>query len=74
MDILFFINYIFGKVSNFAFSMILLLDFGNTRVKVAIKDGDDLRQIYCGPVILEDIAESVGGLDIKGGMWCSVHP
>ena len=54
--------------------MILLLDFGNTRVKVAVKDGDDLRQIYCGPVILEDIAESVGGLDIKGGMWCSVHP
>ena len=53
--------------------MILLLDFGNTRVKVAVKDGDDLRQIYCGPVLLEHLSKAVDGLDIHGGMWCSVH-
>ena len=53
--------------------MILLLDFGNTRVKVAVKDGGDLRQIYCGPVLLENISKAVEGLDIHGGMWCSVH-
>ena len=53
--------------------MILLLDFGNTRVKVAVKDGGDLSQIYCGPVLLEHLSKAVEGLDINGGMWCSVH-
>ena len=54
--------------------MILLLDFGNTRVKAAVRDGDGLRQIYCGPVLLDNLSNAVAGLDIKGGMWCSVHP
>lgn len=54
--------------------MKLLLDFGNTRVKVAVRDGDDLRQIYCGPVLLDNLSKAVEGLEIDGGMWCSVHP
>ena len=54
--------------------MILLADFGNTRVKAAVKDGDALRQIYCGPVLLDNLSKAVAGLDIEGGMWCSVHP
>lgn len=53
--------------------MILLLDFGNTRVKAAVKDDGGLRQIYCGPVLLEHLSKAVEGLDIHGGMWCSVH-
>ena len=60
--------------SIFALSMILLVDFGNTRVKAAVKDGNGLRQIYCGLVLLEKLSKAVEGLDIEGGMWCSVHP
>ena len=54
--------------------MILLLDFGNTRVKAAVKEDGGLRHIYSGPVILQNLTDAVAGLDIDGGMWCSVHP
>lgn len=53
--------------------MILLLDFGNTRVKAAVMDGGVMRHIYSGPVLSEPLSEAVEGLDINGGMWCSVH-
>lgn len=54
--------------------MTLLLDFGNTRVKAAVAENGSLRHIYSGPVILQNLSDAVAGLDIKGGMWCSVHP
>jgi type III pantothenate kinase len=54
--------------------MELLLDFGNTRVKAAVKDGGSLRVVYSGPVELNGLTESVAGLDIDRGMWCAVHP
>ena len=54
--------------------MTLLADFGNTRVKVAVWDGGVLRQVYCGPVLLESLSKAVEGMDIDKGMWCSVHP
>lgn len=54
--------------------MELLLDFGNTRVKAAVKDCGTLRVVYSGPVELGGISASVSGLDVHGGMWCSVHP
>lgn len=53
--------------------MILLLDFGNTRVKAAVMDGSVMRHIYAGPVLQESLSEAVEGLRIDGGMWCSVH-
>ena len=54
--------------------MILLADFGNTRVKAAVMENGSLRHIYNGPVLLEKLSDAVGGMDINGGMWCSVHP
>ena len=54
--------------------MTLLLDFGNTRVKAAVPDGDSLHTVYCGPAELPQLQNAVAGLDIDGGMWCSVHP
>lgn len=53
--------------------MILLADFGNTRVKMAVRDKDSLREVYCGPAVLADMRNAVGGLAVQGGMWCSVH-
>lgn len=53
--------------------MILLADFGNTRVKVALGKGNSLDVIYNGPVVLRDMQDAVKGMDIEGGMWCSVH-
>lgn len=53
--------------------MILLLDFGNTRVKAAVIENGTLRQIYCGPVVMEHLLSVVEGLEIDGGLWCSVH-
>ena len=53
--------------------MILLADFGNTRVKVALSRGNSLDVIYNGPVMLRDMQDAVKGVDIEGGMWCSVH-
>ena len=54
--------------------MRLLLDFGNTRVKAAVSDGDGLRSIYCGPADTELLSRAVRGMETDGGMWCSVHP
>ena len=54
--------------------MTLLLDFGNTRVKAAVMENGGLRHIYSGPVVLQSLADAVGGMEINGGMWCSVHP
>jgi len=54
--------------------MTLLADFGNTRVKVAVFDGDVLRQVYSGPVLAESLSQAVEGMEIDKGMWCSVHP
>lgn len=42
--------------------MILLADFGNTRVKAAVLENGRLRHV-----------DSIEGLDVEGGMWCSVH-
>lgn len=54
--------------------MKLLLDFGNTCVKAAVSDGDLIRDVYCGPVELERLQDSLSGIRIDGGMWCSVRP
>lgn len=54
--------------------MKLLLDFGNTRVKAAVLEEGGLRNVYSGPVLLEQLSNVVRYMDIDGGMWCSVHP
>ena len=43
--------------------MILLADFGNTRVKAAVLENGTLRHV-------DDMMKA----DVDGGMWCSVHP
>ena len=43
--------------------MILLADFGNTRVKAAVLENGRLRHV-------DEMKKS----DVDGGMWCSVHP
>ena len=43
--------------------MILLADFGNTRVKAAVLENGRLRHV-------DDMMK----VDVDGGMWCSVHP
>lgn len=43
--------------------MILLADFGNTRVKAAVLDNGHLRHV-----------DDMKKVDVDGGMWCSVHP
>lgn len=53
--------------------MTLLLDFGNTRVKAAVLEDGMPRQVYCGPVHVRQLSDAVAGMDIDGGMWCSVH-
>lgn len=53
--------------------MKLLLDFGNTRVKAAVLENGLLRHVYSGPVLLDRLDEAVRGIDLKGGMWCSVQ-
>jgi len=54
--------------------MVLLLDFGNTRVKAAVVENGSLRHVYCGPVRLDELSDAVAGMEINSGMWCSVHP
>lgn len=54
--------------------MILLADFGNTRVKMAVPLDGGMQIVYSGPVILDDMIESVAQYDVKGGMWCAVCP
>lgn len=54
--------------------MILLADFGNTRVKVAVREQDgSLKLIYSGPVDLDRMKRAAAGLSVEGGMWCSVR-
>ena len=53
--------------------MELLLDFGNTRVKAAVTDGGILRQVFSGESTVDALSAAVSGMDIRGGMWCSVH-
>lgn len=43
--------------------MILLADFGNTRVKAAVLENGRLRHV-------DDMMK----VEVDGGMWCSVHP
>ena len=43
--------------------MILLADFGNTRVKAAVLENGRLRHV-------DDMMK----VDVDGGFWCSVHP
>ena len=43
--------------------MILLADFGNTRVKAAVWENGHLRHV-----------DDMNKEDVDGGMWCSVHP
>lgn len=43
--------------------MILLADFGNTRVKAAVLENGRLRHV-----------DDMKKVDVDGGMWCSVHP
>lgn len=52
--------------------MILLADFGNTRVKMAVPLDGEMQIVYSGPVLLDDIRKSVAQYDISGGMWCAV--
>ena len=65
---------IVAKLVNLRSDMILLADFGNTRVKVAVRDGDSLNEIYCGPVVLDNLKNAVSGVTVDGGMWCAVRP
>ena len=53
--------------------MTLLADFGNTRVKVAVRNGESLTEIYCGPDGLRELQDAVKGIAVDGGMWCTVH-
>ena len=43
--------------------MILLADFGNTRVKAAVLENGRLRHV-----------DDMQNVDVSGGLWCSVHP
>ena len=54
--------------------MILLLDFGNTRVKAAVYDGNSVQCIYSGPSDAASLSGAVNGKAVNGGMWCAVHP
>ena len=54
--------------------MTLLLDFGNTRVKAAVRNGDSLETVYCGPATLTDLKKIIQDFGVDGGMWCTVHP
>ncbi len=52
--------------------MILLADFGNTRVKMAVPLDGEMQVVYSGPVVLDGMMESVARYGIEGGMWCAV--
>lgn len=54
--------------------MKLLIDFGNTRVKVAASTPSGIELLYCGPVELPAMKESVRTIVPDGGMWCTVRP
>ena len=54
--------------------MILLADFGNTRVKAALLIDGSLHEIYSGPARLDSLKQAVRDSTVDGGMWCSVRP
>lgn len=53
--------------------MTLFLDFGNTRVKAAVSDGQGVREVYCGSRQVQALESALKGLQVQGGMWCSVR-
>ena len=53
--------------------MTLFLDFGNTRVKAAVSDGQGVREVYCGSRQVKALESALKGLQVQGGMWCSVR-
>lgn len=53
--------------------MKLLADFGNTRVKVAVVTPSGPELVYCGPVDISAMKQSVGACCPGNGMWCAVH-
>lgn len=53
--------------------MKLLLDFGNTRVKVACRRNGGLEMLYSGPMSLESIISASKGMETDGGLYCAVH-
>lgn len=54
--------------------MKLLIDFGNTRVKVAASTSSGPELLYCGPADLDDVLQAVHACSPAGGIWCSVRP
>lgn len=53
--------------------MKLLLDFGNTRVKVAVSRPSGPELLYSGKADLETIRGLLSLYDADGGMWCAVR-
>lgn len=53
--------------------MKLMLDIGNTRMKVAVPGTDGPRVIYQGNASVHDLLAVTSGLDIDGGLWCSTR-
>lgn len=53
--------------------MKLLLDFGNTRIKAACRKDGGVEMLYCGPLSVESMERAVGGIDVDGGMYCTVR-
>jgi len=66
--------YFWAKLAIFALIMKLFADIGNSFVKASVSDGLRQRLVYQGPSALGPIRDSLCGLDIDGGMWCSVRP
>ncbi len=54
--------------------MKLLIDFGNTRVKVAVSMPSGLETVYCGPAEPVAMKRSVAVYNPEGGLWCAVRP
>ncbi len=53
--------------------MKLLLDVGNTRVKIASLEGNSIEMLYSGELSLQNVRTVADALDIDGGMWCSTR-
>ncbi len=54
--------------------MKLFADIGNSLMKASVSDGMGQRLVYQGPLAIEPFRDSLRGMDIDGGMWCSVRP
>ena len=53
--------------------MKLLLDIGNTLMKVAVSNGNGPEMIYSGDLSVAVIRRFAADYDIDGGMWCSTR-